>query len=1250
MMTIMVGKCWALNSLDENFIDAEFNRIKKQMSQPTLHKKNASDLKALDSNALILATDKDPSDVSIRRLEKLIGHLHLQGVPTHKITAFKQELSKLKNQKAKILAKQSTSQVDIQSDAFKSIAALRKQVAISNPLLDFSDLIFVTHGIRSPGNEREGDHMCDQYYGQNSKNGGKLILLKNAFSSNPQVIDIVGNTPVSNGRLAGKSLSGGAFLSPELSYDGKTVYFAWSPGINGVTVKEFWTTKSSFHVFKINLDGTNLVQLTDGTWDEFDPCELPNGKICFVSSRRARLPGKDYGFCFARCGGYCPAFTLHTMQKDGSDIIPISYHETNEWHPSVANDGMLLYTRWDYVDRNFSAAHHMWISNPDGTNPRAPHGNYAFPRWSTDPNIDKRGKRPWAEFNIRAIPRSSKFIATAGPHHGQSFGSLVLIDTRIEDDGLMSQVQRITPEAPFPEAETLARTGYVYGTAWPLSEDYYICNYYNDLILLDKFGNRELIYKCTDPGFRAIDPIPVKVRTRPPIIPTKTAQGIDGIKDGQKATILVSNVYVSDFAWPVNAKVKWLRILQYLPKTNDAADVPRIGYGSQNAARAPLGIVPVESDGSAYFQAPINKSIYFQALDSTGAAIVSMRSVTYVHAGEQMSCIGCHENKWKAAPQLTPMALKRPPSRISEEFQGQQTNPKKGAIPFNFHLLVKPVIEQKCLPCHRTQDKSFTTVSYSSLNTYAHYWHGGGDNSGSRSTPGNFGAYGSKLGKALYTPTHQNALRDEKITAEDFRRVILWLDCASDELGAYQFPEKQIAGIPVWPLLDIDSLNPVGTEWPEDKTAPTIAPQNVTSSSITDKSVNISWTPLPQNADSESGINGFVIYLNGEVIKTIYNQTQTTIFNLKELTNYKIEVAAVNGANILGPKSIPITVTSLADKTPPLFTSAFLIDSLHLKLVFSEPIQVASAENLTNYTISKGITLLSAKMEPEPYNQSVVLTLKTVPIRDELYTITVQGVQDLAKTPNVIVNTQKPFSWLTKPTAQASSFHKGNEPDSALDGKLGTIWHSEWSPTAAPLPIWMTINVGNHTINGLRYVPRQDGPTNGFILDYKIYISSDNKQFTPVSSGTWSNDASEKVVMFTPTKGSYVRLEALKSSGPFVAASEIVVLSSDFPVTSKQNRQVLNVKDFSITSKIVNSNKLTFNYTIPLQAEGKIVQFYFYDLKGKVKSSFKLGPSVAGKHSISFNLYDYPEFRNFRSFYLCKLKTGSWSTTKKVQF
>jgi hypothetical protein len=59
-----------------------------------------------------------------------------------------------------------------------------------------------------------------------------------------------------------------------------------------------------------------------------------------------------------------------------------------------------------------------------------------------------------------------------------------------------------------------------------------------------------------------------------------------------------------------------------------------------SAVKIVLGTTPVEEDGSVHCLAPIEKGIYFQLLDQDGLAVQSMLSVTYVHSGERLSCIG----------------------------------------------------------------------------------------------------------------------------------------------------------------------------------------------------------------------------------------------------------------------------------------------------------------------------------------------------------------------------------------------------------------------------------------------------------------------------------------------------------------------------------------------------------------------------------------------------------------------------------
>jgi hydrazine synthase alpha subunit-like protein/F5/8 type C domain-containing protein len=695
---------------------------------------------------------------------------------------------------------------------FEARRLLRK-IAFSNPLLDFDKLLFVKRHRGSLS------HMCDQYYGFTAVPGGGLFVLSDPFGDEPKLANLLDECVVENGRLEGQKLVPGSFLSPEVSYDGKTVLFAcseneepmrswdevWPPSKSS----REWTPTNCYHVFKVNADGSGLVQLTDGPWDDFDPCFLPNGRIVFISERRGG---------YVRCGiRACRNFNLCSMKPDGSDVTLLSYFDTNEWHPSVNNEGMIVFTRWDYIDRNSQIAHHLWTCYPDGRDARAPHGNYPV----------RRGDRPWSELSIRSIPGSTKYIATAAPHHGYAFGSLVQIDLRNPDDNANSQITRLTPEVPFPEAEGPIRKNEVYGTPWPLSEEDYLCAYdpqtnNHGIYWIDRYGNKELIYR--DPAISSLSPMPLHPRPVPPVIPNRTRASRLAEKEtgGERpSTIALMDVYDSDFAWPEGTKIKHLRVLQVLPKSIPSRNTPRIGFAEQTNARAVLGTVPVESDGSAYFEAPADKLIYFQALDARGMAVQSMRSGTYVHEGEQLTCQGCHERKHNppSGPASIPLALRRSASKLEPEVDGSN--------PFNYVRLVQPVLDRNCVGCHQEEealdlsgeievrpcprDKHKPvcyTRSYNNLaEEYGFCYHAHSattianidmvQRAAGRTIAGKFGARAATLMDYL-DEGHYGV----KLSDEDFHRMILWLDCNSEFLGAYENAEAQARGELVRPALN----------------------------------------------------------------------------------------------------------------------------------------------------------------------------------------------------------------------------------------------------------------------------------------------------------------------------------------------------------------------------------------------------------------------------------------------------------------
>ena len=98
--------------------------------------------------------------------------------------------------------------------------------------------------------------------------------------------------------------------------------------------------------------------------------------------------------------------------------------------------------------------------------------------------------------------------------------------------------------------------------------------------------------------------------------------------------------------------------------------------------------------------------IYFQAVDQRGMAVQSMRSDTYVHPGEHLACVGCHEPKSEAAPlrSARSMAFRRELSKIEPEVGGVE--------PVSYRGLVEPVFQRTCIPCHRKQGKGPANLEY----------------------------------------------------------------------------------------------------------------------------------------------------------------------------------------------------------------------------------------------------------------------------------------------------------------------------------------------------------------------------------------------------------------------------------------------------------------------------------------------------------------------------------------------------------
>jgi len=670
---------------------------------------------------------------------------------------------------------------------------LQRALLLSHPVLDFDALLCAK---RVPGSF---NHMSDQYLGWWSRPGGGIYLVR-GWKHDAPVAESISHA----------FTEPGSFLQPVLSYEGDRLLFAWCRHYAALAGEQNKLDKRNvpedafYHIFEMRTDGTGLRQLTRGKYDDFDARYLPGGRILFLSTRRGQFvqcgrgsAGQtalvpDLPDAYVRCGGGperpCAVYTLHTMDAGGGDLTAISPFEMFEWTPAVAHDGSVLYSRWDYVDRDNMPYMGLWSINPDGTNARIVFKNFTA--------------APHCAFEPRPVPGSHKIIFTASAHHDQTKGSLVLLDPAVGAESHLPIV-RLTPEVPFPEIEGWPLS--YYANPYPLSERFHLVTWSCEgtlapaasagwdrwhsvlrppngmgLYLFDATGAMELLYR--DPEISTMYPAPLRPPPAPPVMPNHAAA--EGPKEGR---FLLADVY-NGLGPDARGKIAALRIVAIPPKTHPTMNFPALGITRDDPGKCVLGTVPVEEDGSAYFRAPAGVIVFFQALDAAGVAVQTMRSATHVQPGQTLSCAGCHEGRNTAAPQKPALAARRAPSKIA-------VGPE-GSWPLRYDRLVQPVLDRHCAACHApgaegaafdlTAAKSYETlVRYGAPSLRDHVvarYHQG------RSIEGEGAASRSPLLALLKAPGgHRGAVLDK----EARERLTLWIDTYGQRLGSFSAEQEE---------------------------------------------------------------------------------------------------------------------------------------------------------------------------------------------------------------------------------------------------------------------------------------------------------------------------------------------------------------------------------------------------------------------------------------------------------------------------
>lgn len=158
------------------------------------------------------------------------------------------------------------------------------------------------------------------------------------------------------------------------------------------------------------------------------------------------------------------------------------------------------------------------------------------------------------------------------------------------------------------------------------------------------------------------------------------------------------------------------------------------------------------------------------------------------------------------------------------------------------------------------------------------------------------------------------------------------------------------------------------------------------------------------------------------------------------------------------------------------------------------------------------------------------------------------------------------YRWLAKSTwrllyadSQASMGTNGPARN-AFDGNPDSFWHTVRSPTPAPMPHDLRIDLGGtHVVRAFRYWPRQDSAS-GRIGNYAFYVSADGRTWgKPVATGRWWAGRKSRWVGFTATTARYVRLVALSeiNGNAWTALGELDINGAPAPSSTPNNNATL---------------------------------------------------------------------------------------------
>ncbi|GAX59620.1 hypothetical protein SCALIN_C04_0108 [Candidatus Scalindua japonica] len=239
--------------------------------------------------------------------------------------------------------------------------------------------------------------------------------------------------------------------------------------------------------------------------------------------------------------------------------------------------------------------------------------------------------------------------------------------------------------------------------------------------------------------------------------------------------------------------------------------------------------------------------------------------------------------------------------------------------------------------------------------------------------------------------------------------------------------------------------------------------KDVDSESITFTVCNVNRSPVLDPISDITVIEGATVTLSptatdpdGDSLTFTYTGWMTTNSYTTNFNDPGIHTVTVTASDGTLTDSQNITVTVLnQDLTAPTITAVNAVSSsTQVILNFSEPVDEASATNVSNYSIDNAISVFSASLDSD---QKTVILSTSEHVEGINYVLTVNNIKDIVSTPNIIAfNTMVSYNFVDLLIISNLTVESGQDYEAIENGMLkGAMVYIDQDTTYVSVPTFL---------------------------------------------------------------------------------------------------------------------------------------------------------------------------------------------------